>query len=217
MGFASWQRYCMVLQQWASAKLCSIEQRAPPIFGRATITLGIDPHSSFFWLISACLLLWTCRVKSNFVYTVLSDWLGRTSLKWFIYVLSGMWNLNSLSQSSTSIVRLEAKYVRRGSVMVRTVDLQVDSWSFYASGQVIHVCLSQQTVRFGIGQRTVILCGWEGNRTSDSIVAIRHRYAGACMLVFRLAADNLWVDHIHLYRLCHHLRFYATVEINREK
>ena len=30
------------------AKLCGVEQRAPPIFGRATITLGIGPHSSFF-------------------------------------------------------------------------------------------------------------------------------------------------------------------------
>jgi len=29
---------------WASAKLCVVEQRAPPIFGRATITLGIGPH-----------------------------------------------------------------------------------------------------------------------------------------------------------------------------
>jgi len=26
---------------------CGVEQRAPPIFDRATITLGIDPHSSF--------------------------------------------------------------------------------------------------------------------------------------------------------------------------
>jgi len=47
VGFASWQRYCTVLQQWASAKLCSVEQRAPPIFGRAAITLGIGPYSSF--------------------------------------------------------------------------------------------------------------------------------------------------------------------------
>jgi len=31
---------------WASAKLCDVEQRAPPIFSRATITLGIGPHSS---------------------------------------------------------------------------------------------------------------------------------------------------------------------------
>jgi len=30
-----------------AAKLCGVEQRAPPIFGRATITLGIGPH---FWL-----------------------------------------------------------------------------------------------------------------------------------------------------------------------
>ena len=34
--------------EWSSAKLCGVEQRAPPIFGRAAITLGIDPrpHSS---------------------------------------------------------------------------------------------------------------------------------------------------------------------------
>jgi len=45
-GFASWQRYCTALQHWASAKLCGVEQRAPPIFSRAAITLGIGPHSS---------------------------------------------------------------------------------------------------------------------------------------------------------------------------
>jgi len=28
------------------SKLCGVEQRAPPIFGRAAITLGIVPHSS---------------------------------------------------------------------------------------------------------------------------------------------------------------------------
>ena len=39
---------------WASAKLCGVEQRAAPIFGRATITLGIGPHSSssFFFFFS---------------------------------------------------------------------------------------------------------------------------------------------------------------------
>jgi len=47
-AFASWQRYCTALQYWASAKLCGVEQRAPPIFGRAAITLGIGPHSSYF-------------------------------------------------------------------------------------------------------------------------------------------------------------------------
>jgi len=41
----------MVLQQWASAKLCGVEQRAPPIFGRAAITLGIGPHSSLHYVI----------------------------------------------------------------------------------------------------------------------------------------------------------------------
>jgi len=49
-AFASWQRYCTVLQQWASAKLCGVEQRVPSIFGRAAITLGIGPHSSIFVL-----------------------------------------------------------------------------------------------------------------------------------------------------------------------
>jgi len=29
------------------SKLCDVEQRAPPIFGRAAITLGIGPHSSY--------------------------------------------------------------------------------------------------------------------------------------------------------------------------
>ena len=29
---------------------CGVEQRAPPIFGRAAITLGIGPHSSSYYL-----------------------------------------------------------------------------------------------------------------------------------------------------------------------
>ena len=41
-----WQLYRTARQQWASAKLCSVEQREPPIFRRASITLGIGPHSS---------------------------------------------------------------------------------------------------------------------------------------------------------------------------
>jgi len=44
-------------------KLCGVEQRVPPMFGRATITLGIGPHSS--WL-SFCILwaiyLWLCSL-----------------------------------------------------------------------------------------------------------------------------------------------------------
>ena len=52
-AFASWQRYCTAVKQWASAKLCGVEQRAPPMFGRATITLGIGPHSS----VTLC---WSC-------------------------------------------------------------------------------------------------------------------------------------------------------------
>jgi len=36
----------MALEYWALATLCGVEQGAPPIFGRAAITLGIGPHSS---------------------------------------------------------------------------------------------------------------------------------------------------------------------------
>jgi len=32
----------------ASAQ-CSVEHRAPPIFGRAAITLGFGPHSSYYY------------------------------------------------------------------------------------------------------------------------------------------------------------------------
>ena len=35
-------------------KLCDVEQRAPPIFGKATITLGIGPHSSLHLDYSYC-------------------------------------------------------------------------------------------------------------------------------------------------------------------
>jgi len=53
-AFASWQRYCTALEQRARAKLCGVEHRAPPIFGRATITLGIGPHSSFIKIFIIC-------------------------------------------------------------------------------------------------------------------------------------------------------------------
>jgi len=57
---------------WASAKPCGVEQRAPPIFGRAAIPLGIGPHSSSLccqkvlcrWYIA---YLWMC------VYVSVSD------------------------------------------------------------------------------------------------------------------------------------------------
>jgi len=42
-------RHCTLLSQWASAKLCGVGQRAPAIFGRAAITFGIGPHSSYYY------------------------------------------------------------------------------------------------------------------------------------------------------------------------
>jgi len=38
LALSYWQRYCTALKQWARAKLCGVEHRAPPIFGRAAIT-----------------------------------------------------------------------------------------------------------------------------------------------------------------------------------
>jgi len=54
------QRYCTTIEPWAWAKLCGVVQgmelrnfyrrrTAPPLFGRAAITLGISPHSSFLY------------------------------------------------------------------------------------------------------------------------------------------------------------------------
>ena len=83
-----WQRYCTALEQWASAKL-SVDQRAPPIFGRAAITLGIGPHSSFLsnayhvvWAVAHICYL-TCTYQATrhvFVFihldtSVITSWL----------------------------------------------------------------------------------------------------------------------------------------------
>jgi len=57
----------------ASAKLCGAEQRAPPIFGRVAITLGIGPHSSY------CLC-----VKMYITRTTFSDWLNKHNNMKFI-------------------------------------------------------------------------------------------------------------------------------------
>ena len=43
-GFASWQRYCTACSSGRQLNFEGVEQRAPPMFGRATITLGIGPH-----------------------------------------------------------------------------------------------------------------------------------------------------------------------------
>jgi len=42
---------------------CGVEQRAPPVFGRATITLSIGPHSSYVLL--CCWKLRMCCATSQ--------------------------------------------------------------------------------------------------------------------------------------------------------
>ena len=57
------------IQQWASAKLCGVEQRAPPIFGRAAVTLGIGPHLQFLLLL---LVLFMVALQNRADHYILS-------------------------------------------------------------------------------------------------------------------------------------------------
>jgi len=58
---ANFNRFCILAsllhgsQVVSVSQLRGVEQRAPPMFGRATITLGIGPHSSFI-----CVVRVTC-------------------------------------------------------------------------------------------------------------------------------------------------------------
>ena len=46
-NFNGFRVFAALLHGTVVAKLCGLEQRAPPIFGRAAITLDIDPHFYF--------------------------------------------------------------------------------------------------------------------------------------------------------------------------
>jgi len=47
------------------------------------------------------------------------------------------------------------------------------------SGQVVHTHVPLFTKQYiGIGQRAVMLCGWEGNRRSGIALAKHHRLSG---------------------------------------
>ena len=58
------------LESWSSAKLCGVQQRASPIFGRATITLGIGSHSSF---ISFSILKFSVSISLSLLILPLSQ------------------------------------------------------------------------------------------------------------------------------------------------
>ena len=51
-GFRVFGRVNLRLSSSGRQPNCGVEQRAPPIFGRATIRLGIGPHSSSFFFSS---------------------------------------------------------------------------------------------------------------------------------------------------------------------
>jgi len=51
-----------------SAKLCGVEQKAPPTFGRAAITLGIGPLSSFSHILDVLfsyvvMVIWHAEIR----------------------------------------------------------------------------------------------------------------------------------------------------------
>ena len=50
----------------ASAKLCGVEQRAPPIFVRAAITLGIGPH--FYLAIISAVADWMSTILRDMLW-----------------------------------------------------------------------------------------------------------------------------------------------------
>jgi len=54
-----YQRYCTALQQRGQPN-CGIEQRTPPIFGRAALTLAIGLHSSFVLIPENFMLCYDC-------------------------------------------------------------------------------------------------------------------------------------------------------------
>ena len=48
-NFKGFRVLAALLHGWASSTLCGVEQRAPPMLGRASIALGMGPH---FWLLN---------------------------------------------------------------------------------------------------------------------------------------------------------------------
>jgi len=62
--FGTIAQLCRRCSSGRQPNFCGVEQRAPPIFGRAVITLGIDPHSSCLFVPSPA--GWFCL--SYFLY-----------------------------------------------------------------------------------------------------------------------------------------------------
>jgi len=63
-GFASWQHYCTILQQWASGKLRGVEQRAPPSLysaGRPSLWASAHILVSFVGFVARMLYTYELR------------------------------------------------------------------------------------------------------------------------------------------------------------
>ena len=70
------------------SKLCGVEQRAPPVFGRATITLGIGPHSSYIYFYLRNVIFW-CTSKHYYVWIIMAALWNKAGhyifALWFLY------------------------------------------------------------------------------------------------------------------------------------
>ena len=69
-GFAAWQPYCTVLQQWASAKLCGVEQKAHLYSaGRPSRWALAHISTSFFFpLVISAVGEWTSTILPHMVW-----------------------------------------------------------------------------------------------------------------------------------------------------
>jgi len=75
---------CTAVKQWASAKLCGVEQRAPLMFGSATITLGlahilVSVRFSMYDLDDE--VIWPGSIRSALCYVTLCYNLQRNNVR----------------------------------------------------------------------------------------------------------------------------------------
>jgi len=106
-----WRRYCTAFEEWASAKLCGVHQKAPPVISRAAITLGIGPRSS-------------CARFSCFSISKPKAWLGRTSPKWPILYPVGRKKVNQ-SNKNLSLTNYYHYLLSRIPTAVKSIKLEI--------------------------------------------------------------------------------------------
>jgi len=148
------------------------------MFGRATIRLGISPHSS-------------CVRFSSFS-TMPRDCVGRTSLKWHCFVLSGMSDLNSVNHSISSLA-----WKSRHGCLVLSLRLSVSLWrkddSFHCNMSRCHSATQKCIASYlasslGMLQSPPLHFRLENCRSTNVCLSILHRHQKIVAL-----SKTLWV------------------------